>query len=199
VRAPQSEIDGCRDAHLKLASTLGALTDEHVRRPSLLPNWTVGHVLTHIARNAEAMTRRIDAAIRDEIVEQYAGGYEGRAAEIETGATRNAAAIVSDVNTSAARLDAQFASLPDDCWSRPVRTVDGDTQEVSMLPFHRWREVEIHLVDLDLGVSPADWPDGLVDRMLPRLARSLADRCDGRQLMAWGLGRGPAPDLEPWG
>ncbi|MET0579484.1 MAG: maleylpyruvate isomerase N-terminal domain-containing protein, partial [Ilumatobacteraceae bacterium] len=30
--------------------------------PSLLPRWTVGHVLTHIARNADSIARVLDAA-----------------------------------------------------------------------------------------------------------------------------------------
>jgi maleylpyruvate isomerase len=29
-----------------------------VRAPSLLPGWTRGHVLSHIARNADGITRR---------------------------------------------------------------------------------------------------------------------------------------------
>jgi len=31
------------------------------------------------------MSRRISAALRDEIIEQYVGGLDGRAAEIEAG------------------------------------------------------------------------------------------------------------------
>ena len=31
------------------------LTDDQAREPSLLPGWSRGHVLTHLARNADAM------------------------------------------------------------------------------------------------------------------------------------------------
>jgi maleylpyruvate isomerase len=80
-----------------------------------------------------------------------------------------------------------------------VRTVAGGEHPVALLPFRRWREVEVHLVDLGVGVSPADWSVGLVDRALPRLISDLTQRADERELMAWLLGRGSAPELRPWG
>ena len=199
MSAPRNEIEGCHQAHIKLRTAIAGLTDDQAGSPSLLPDWTVGHVLTHVARNADGMSRRISAALRDETVEQYVGGSHGRATEIEAGAARTAREIVTDVSSSAERLDSLFATMPEDLWQRPVRTVSGGEHAVSMLPFRRWREVEIHLVDLGLGSTPADWPTGLVDGALPRLTAALADRCDQRALMAWALGRGPAPELRPWG
>lgn len=89
--------------------------------------------------------------------------------------------------------------MPAECWSRPVRTVGGGEHPVALLPFRRWREVDVHLIDLRLGVTADDWPQELVDRALPRLVAGLPDRADRRRLMAWLLGRGPAPDLHPWG
>lgn len=199
VSTPRIEVEGCRRAHVKLATTIAALTDDQMRLPSLLPDWTVGHVLSHIARNADGMSRRIEGAMRDETVDQYVGGKSGRAAEIEAGTTRTARVIVADVMSSSDRLDALFAAIPESVWAKPVRTVGGSEHPVAMLPLRRWREVEVHLVDLGLGVTPADWSSGLVDIALPRLVDALADRCDQRALMAWALGRGPAPELRPWG
>lgn len=199
MSAPQIEIEGCRESHVRLRTVTAGLTDGQVGLPSLLPDWTVGHVLTHIARNADGMSRRITAALRGETVDQYIGGADGRAAEIEVGAHRTALEIVADVNSSAEQLDAHFAAIPEDGWVRTVRTVSGGEHAVSMLPFRRWREVEIHIVDLGLDASPADWPSGLVDIALVGLTAALADRCDQRALMAWLHGRGPAPELRPWG
>ena len=64
------------------------LSDDDVRSPSLLPEWTVGHVLSHVARNADSHRERAEAAAAGEVVEQYVGGYAGRAAAIELGAVR---------------------------------------------------------------------------------------------------------------
>ena len=174
------------------------MTDMVARRPTRLPAWTVGHVMTHLARNAEAMIRRIEAAAVGEMVDQYAGGVQGRASEIEAGAGRPAHELIADVLDCSRRLDGVFESLPDDCWERPVRTVEGGEHPLSQLPFRRWREVEVHLVDLDIGFGPADWSQALVDRSLPRLVAGLGDRTDHRSLMAWALGRGSAPQLDPW-
>ena len=37
----------------RLLATAGALTGAQVAGPSRLPGWTRGHVLTHLARNAD--------------------------------------------------------------------------------------------------------------------------------------------------
>lgn len=195
----QADIEGCRVAHQRLRLVVADLGDSDVRRPSNLPGWSVAHVLTHLARNAEAMCRRIEGTMRSEILEQYEGGPSGRAAEIEKGSGRNATAVRKDVSDWSIGLDDLFQSMPDDVWRRPVRTVAGGEHPVALLPFRRWCEVEVHLVDLGLGVCPADWTEGLVARALLRLIAGLSDRSDQRELMAWLLGRGPAPELKPWG
>lgn len=196
---PRQDVEGCRTAHQHLRAVLEGLGDTDVTRASLLPGWSVGHVLTHLARNAEAMCRRIEGAIRSELVEQYPSGVAGREVEIERGAIRSLTVLRQDVVDWSSRLEDLFDSIDDDVWSRPVRTVSGTEHEVALLPFRRWREVEVHLVDLGMGVSPVDWSQALVDRALPGLLGGLGERADQRDLMAWLLGRGPAPALTPWG
>ncbi|MGH9105508.1 MAG: maleylpyruvate isomerase N-terminal domain-containing protein [Acidimicrobiales bacterium] len=46
--------------------TAERLTDERVRAPSRLPGWSVGHVLAHLARNAEGYARRLEGALEGE-------------------------------------------------------------------------------------------------------------------------------------
>jgi uncharacterized protein (TIGR03083 family) len=106
VDRPTEDIDGCQSAHSRLAAAINDLPDAVVRQPSLLPDWTVGHVLTHLARNTEAMVRRVEAATRGELIDQYPGGARGRAAEIEAGADRPAHELITDVRNWAQRLDA---------------------------------------------------------------------------------------------
>ena len=199
VERPAADIDGCREAHARLATAIDTVSDSVARLPTLLPEWSVGHVMTHLARNAEAMVRRVEAATRGEVIDQYAGGVEGRALEIEAGAGRPARELIADVLFWSQQLDGTFDLLPDDCWGRPVRSIRGGEHPVSKLPRHRWWEVEVHLVDLGIGFGPADWPTVFVDWALPRLITGLADRADRRSLMAWLLGRGSPPTLvEPW-
>jgi maleylpyruvate isomerase len=198
VSVPTKDIDGCRRSHLALLDRIGGLTDEQARSASQLPDWTVGHVLTHLARNGDSVVRRLEGAARGETVDQYPGGYAGRASEIAVGAGRPAAGIVADVEASAARLDDCCASLPTDAWDRPTRDVSGAERPANTLMLSRWREIEVHHADLGLGYTPADWPDELVAAWLPRELERLPKRADPKQLLAWAIGRSPAPALSNW-
>ena len=63
---------------------------------------------------------------------------------------------------------------------------------------HHLRDVEVHHVDLDLGYRPSDWPAKFVEGELAKRLRALPDRADHADLLAWLLGRAPAPELGPW-
>lgn len=200
MQTPRAEIDATAAAHAKLHTAVAELSDPDMRAPSLLPEWTIGHLLTHLARNADSVVRRLEGAVADRLVPQYEGGWPGRAAEIEAGADRSAAQILADLREADERVDGLFASVDPAAWGRQVLRGGGDARmPAADLAFSRWREVEVHLVDLGRGYRPADWPDALVERWLPSLLSGLADRADDRTLMAWLLGRAGAPDLGPWG
>jgi maleylpyruvate isomerase len=73
------------------------------------------------------------------------------------------------------------------------------------MPYFRWREVEVHHVDLGTGYSPEDWPEEYLRRELPRLLATIPDRLtqatERRRFLAWLTGRAPSPgplDLAPW-
>jgi maleylpyruvate isomerase len=195
---PDVDLARVRIATDRLLDGLAGLTDAQARQPSRLPGWTVGHVLTHLARNADSHVRRARAALTGEVVEQYPGGFAGRAADIEAGAGRPAAALVDDVRSTAAAADAAWAEVPAAAWSAESRDVGGRVRPLSALPARRWREVEIHHADLGLGFTWADWSDELIEAELPRLLAGLPGRADGRQLVAWLLGRAGVPEVAPW-
>lgn len=181
-----------------LLERLSGLTEDQARGPSLLPDWTVGHVLTHIARNADSVVRRLEGAVRGSIVDQYPGGYAGRAAEIEAGAGRTVLELLDDVTESATRLEAVCLSIPEAAWERPVRGVTGVERPARTMMLSRWREVEVHHADLGLGYGPADWPEGLIARWLPSELERLPQRTDPSALLAWLIGRAEPPKLAPW-
>lgn len=195
---PEREIAGIIVAHSALSVTLDGVTDAVVRRPSLLPGWTVGHVLTHIARNADSAVRRLHGAARGEIVDQYAGGAEGRERDIEEGSGRPADELVADVRSTAAAVETAIGEFPDDAWDNLTRGVSGNLAPAYRVVYSRWREVEVHHVDLGLGYSNADWPKTLVEATLPDILEKLPQRCDPAALLAWAIGRGDAPKLESW-
>ena len=117
--------------------------DDDMRAPSLLPGWTRGHVLTHIARNADSISATVAGAQRGEIVKRYPGGPEQRNADIEAGAARSAVDLLADVRESAEKLDRLFAAAADiDGWDLAC-----DNRSVGEYVTVRWREVEVHRVD----------------------------------------------------
>ncbi len=64
---------------------------------------------------------------------------------------------------------------------------------------HHWRNVEVHHVDLDIGYTATNWPPDFVEGELAKRLRSLPDRADHAELLAWLLGRGTPPQLfGPW-
>ena len=196
-------VVGATAAHRRLEAAIAPISDELVGRPSLLPDWTVGHVLAHLARNAESHVRLLDAALAGEAAEQYAGGNEQRSRDIEAGADRPAAELRADIAATNAALEAAWARMTPAAWGGHG-LAQGREWPCRLLPFHRWREVEIHHVDLGLGYSPVDWPAGYVRRDLPLALATLPDRLGpGPQaaLLAWLVGRSPQPagiEPAPW-
>ena len=201
------DLMSVQGAQARFEMAIERLSDDDVRSPSLLPEWTVGHVLSHVARNADSHRERAEAAARGEVVEQYLGGYAGRAAAIEMGAVRPARDLISDVKTSARRLDETWRSTPESVWTNVTRDVGGRQRPLNALPARRWQELEVHLTDLGTGPTFYDWPEDFVVVRLPELRRELADRLpegvlppvtgelDPREELAWLYGRFRPPGL----
>jgi maleylpyruvate isomerase len=193
-----ADLAACREAHARLLATVAALSDAQAHAPSRLPGWTVGHVLTHIARHAESVTRRLAASARGEVIDQYEGGMAGRVAGIDAGASRTAAELVIDVRVTASALEEAMETMPPDAWDGLTRGVAGDLQPAWLVAHRRIREVEIHHTDLGLGYEAGSWPSAMVDEMLAAELPALAGRVDRHELLAWIIGRGEAPELPSW-
>ena len=208
----QRHLAGATAAHRGLVAMLDALDDRlDVSAPSRLPDWTIGHVLTHLARNADSNTRVLRAAERGEVVDRYDGGGPGRDAEIEAGFRRPPADQVADIRSSIERLEQQWSVQSH--WDGRSRETSGREIPVSDLPFMRWREVEVHRADLGLGYEAEDWPSAYVREELVGLEmRWNARRPMGltglpepaRQQpphirLAWLLGRTTIEGLDPAG
>lgn len=203
-RRLQQSIDGCELAHRGLRITLGRIDDDGVRAPSRLAGWSIGHLLTHLARNADGHTRILEGAMRGEHLQQYAGGVESRNADIEAGAGRSAQALIDDVVDSFVRLERTWAKMTPEAWAGHG-LASGEVRPCRQLPFFRWREVEVHHVDLGLGYTPSDWPEEYVAVELPLALRHLPDRLEDHarraSLLGWLTGRENQPvplDLAPW-
>ncbi|MFF7857186.1 maleylpyruvate isomerase family mycothiol-dependent enzyme [Streptomyces sp. NPDC007904] len=190
----------------RLLTALGALDDAAVTQSSRLPGWTRGHVLAHLARNADALVNVLEGR------PMYVSG-EARDADIDRDAPRPLGVQAADVRESAERFRAVCAAPAD--WSRTVELRNGVTDRAARVPFRRWVEVELHHVDLGIGYEledlPADFTEREIDFLAARFdghedvpATSLASE-DGR---TWTTGggaeggpvavEGPAADLLGW-
>lgn len=170
-----------------LLATAGGLSDAQVAEPSLLPGWTRGHVLTHIARNADGLGNLLRWARSGTETPMYASAA-ARSADIEAGAGRPAAGLAADVRESAAAFAAEAAAMPDDAWTEQVRALHGAPFPAFGVLDRRLSEVEIHHVDLAAGYAPADWPAGFVADALPRVAGSFTGRDDAPRCLLWPVG-----------
>ena len=195
-------VAGCASAHQRLLASLENLTDEQCRQDSLLPNWSRGHVLTHLARNADSHVHLFQSAVRGEVGNQYPS-IEKRNTDIESGSSRNANEIVVDLRVSIYGLEAAWASANEKVWSGQGRGLSGNVIEMFSIVFMRWREVELHHADLNIGLNYDDmtslyvrleldqqimfWrsrkPMGMTD--LPEIAKKLSPS----KRLAWLMGR----------
>ena len=161
--APDSaEIEAATSRLLETARTL---SDADVLAPSALPGWSRGHVLTHIARNADSLRNLLTWAATGVEHPQYPSS-EARNAGIEAGAGRLAADQVADIEESHQRFMAVAAAMPAGHWQHEVRWLSGEPRAASKVLDARLREVAIHHIDLDAGYSASDWPSPFALRIL---------------------------------
>ncbi|QIK76634.1 maleylpyruvate isomerase family mycothiol-dependent enzyme [Nocardioides piscis] len=200
-------LDG---ANQRLVSTVEALEDATFTRPSLLPGWSVGHVLAHLALNAEALAGALAGIASGAGTPMYESQDRRDRDIADLGAA--APAVIRDrVIETVTLFDDQVASLPPDRWATTFsRTPGGQVIRARSTVLMRLREVDIHHADLGLAYTHADWS--------PQFSSSLIDYAGHRVWSApfhvhaddldqdWDLGegkpevtvRGPSHELGWW-
>ncbi|MCZ4514250.1 maleylpyruvate isomerase family mycothiol-dependent enzyme [Streptomyces sp. ActVer] len=180
------DLASVRDATERLLTAVGKLDNASVAEPSRLPGWSRGHVLAHLARNADALVNVLESR------PMYVSG-EARDADIGRDAPRPLQTQLTDLRESAARFQEAGAAPAD--WSRTVELRNGVTDSASGVPFRRWIEVELHHVDLGIGYDLEDLPEEFVEREIAFLTDRFAGHpevphtrvTDGTR--AWSTGR----------
>jgi maleylpyruvate isomerase len=160
------------DAMRRLAGTTAALGDDEITEASLLPGWSRGHVLTHVARNADALRNLLIWARTGVMTPAYAS-QRARDEAIEAGARRKAGELLADVTESADAFRAEAVPLPPAAWQATVSLLDGVEFPATQLLTKRLVEVELHHTDLGCGYRRADWPAAFATMDLPEPMRTL--------------------------
>ncbi len=207
-----ADIESVVSSHDSLLHTIDGLTDEDAREPSLLPSWTRGHVLTHVARNADGLVNLLTWA-RTGVETPMYESRDKRAADIEAGSTRPVAELTADLRDSQQRLLDALGAMSETDWTFRIRFGrDGNEIPASMIPALRFGEIEVHNVDLDLDYTPAHWPEPFVESLLSRACGDFSARPDTPGLTlrsveddrTWRVGdgaqviTGPPPALLAW-
>jgi len=146
-----------------LMRTAAAMDDESIRMGSLCEGWTRAHVLSHIARNADALANLVGWAVTGSPRPMY-DSPDARESDIVSGSARGALEILTDVRESAARFASAATKLGGDPEQVEVEMRGGRLVRASQLPTLRLMEVVFHHVDLDAGYTFADADPGFVSR-----------------------------------
>lgn len=210
------------DGQAHLRGLMTRMGGDAFAAPSLLAGWTRAHVLTHVARNADAMVNLLTWARTGEPTPAYPD-RAAREAGIAAAAGRTPDEIRADVIASSDRLADVARSLPASAWPARVRNAQGVEIPATAVPWARAREVWIHAVDLDVGASFKDLPIPMRRVLVADVVATLETRpgCprvrleeartgqvrefgpgpatdDGTEPGDLGTIRGKAPDLIAW-
>ncbi|WP_390897214.1 maleylpyruvate isomerase N-terminal domain-containing protein [Salinispora arenicola] len=144
------EVD---DATARLLRTTAGLDESSLAAASLLPGWTRGHVLAHLARNADGFVNLLTAARTGETIPMYASPA-ARSSDIEAGASRPQAAHLDDLRRTADRFAEAVGGDAGRGVGAPPSTPRRGPWSAAYLVWGRLREVEVHHVDLAVEYRP---------------------------------------------
>lgn len=204
-RAPADSLRWSAEGTRLLLDAVTRLDDRGYDRSTALPGWTRRHVIGHVAANADALGNLVRWAATGVETPMYASPEE-RTAGIERAAALPTAELAARLAESAARLTEAMGRLTEEQWHNPVVTAQGRTVPATELPWMRAREVCVHAVDLDLGVTFADLPEAFLvelrDEIQAKRGLQALPAGPPPQVTAWLAGRPhtltDAPRLGPW-
>ncbi len=148
-----------------LYEVVGAIDLAALRGPSLLPGWSRAHVVTHLARNADALVNLLTWA-KTGVEHQMYPSAADRDADIAEGAGRLPQLLRADLDAACQRFATAAAELPPTAWEAEVVHPRSGALPAYRVPWLRLREVWFHLVDLDRGIGFEDLPAELLEGFL---------------------------------
>jgi len=173
---PDTALAWAVDGQARFERAVAECSD--LRGPSRLPGWTRGHVVTHVARSAEALVRLLTWA-RTEVETPMYPSMEARAADIEAGAGRPLPEQLDDLRSTGAAFVAAAEGLSPKHWQATVHTRHGSFP-ASTVPWMRVREVWLHLVDLNVGAELDVLPEDIATALVRDVASWMGTRVPAR-------------------
>jgi uncharacterized protein (TIGR03083 family) len=163
-------LDRAQARTQEVAHALSAASADDRMGPSHLPGWSRLTIACHLRYGALASRRMTLDALGGRPTSFYPEGREGqRPKTLVPGRGEDADAVVASLGAESDRLQELWASLSPTEWATPIveppGAADLGTITVGVLALLRLTEVEVHGVDLGLGLD--DWSDGFVAAALP--------------------------------
>lgn len=170
-----------RQATERLDHVVAGLDDDTIHQPSGLPGWSRAHVVTHLARNADALVNLLTWARTGVEHPMYASAAD-RDADIEEGAGRLAQIVLEDLRAASDRFMVAATALPGKAWSAPVTGRLPTPFPTANVPSMRLHELWVHLVDLDAGFSFAEVPEDHLEHLVAEAVTRHVNRPDGKRV-----------------
>jgi maleylpyruvate isomerase len=169
-----TDVDRATDELLRTAADLDPAA---VSSPSRLPGWTIGHVLTHLARSADAYTSKLTWART---------GTETPATtpDLAEGARRPLREQVEDLRLAHERFADAGAAMTAEAWTLQLPST---RHSAAIIPWERLREVEVHHVDLGNRYTPADWSEAFALRLLREIVTGAGADWPPMELRPFGI------------
>ena len=166
-----------REGSRRFREAVDGVSEPELLKPSWLPGWSRAHLISHVTRNAEALTNLVRWASTGIETPMYASDAQ-RVANIERGAREPLAAMRAALEDGDRRLLEAFATLDDAAWDATVHTAHGRRISARQIPWLRAREVWIHAVDLRTVMALDQFPVDLTDALIADVVRWRSERDD---------------------
>jgi len=187
------------DGQREVERAAAGLDPARLHGPSRLEKWSRGHVLCHLARNADALVNLLTWARTGVEARMYSSPTD-REDGILAGADRELPGQLADLTAADARFLQAAAAVGEARRSFPVLSGQGRQIAAHEVPWLRVREVWLHLVDLDAGYDIDIVPDEVAWTLAADVAGWMTSRIqdtadlqvDGRGAIRLGSGTAAA-------
>jgi maleylpyruvate isomerase len=156
---PEARLDQVYAATALYLQDVDRLTADDLVADTVLPGWSRAHVVAHVALHALGTSRALNGAAHGHPLPIY-DSPEQRDTDIATTASIPVDELRELSFDACGRFKAACSAIheSDATWDSLVeRTPRGQVFTLEGVIDARWREVEIHHVDLGVGYSPAEW------------------------------------------
>jgi maleylpyruvate isomerase len=163
-------VDALEHRTTEIVTALAALDQAALVAPSALAEWTRLTIACHLRYGAQALEQMTSGTLAGDRVAYYP---EGRARQrpvtLAPAPGEQAGDVVSGLARSSGMLARQWRAMTDGEWQRTVREPEANPDLGSVTLYAllvlRLTEVEVHGLDLDLGLG--DWSDTFIGAALP--------------------------------